>query len=79
MGDLASTICPHRVPRDGVCKYLRIEGLEQVDSAHVDGVDGLGVQQTVCGDWRIGQGLTDQTLKNIHAWWDNDMRGVTHE
>jgi len=68
-----------RVPRDGVCKQLRIEVSEQVDSAHVDGVDGLGVHQTVCGDWRIGQGLTDQTLKNIHAGWDNDMRGVIHQ
>jgi len=58
---------PYRVPRDGVCKQLRIEVLEQVDSSHVDGVDGLGVQQTVCGDWTFGQGLTDQTLKNIHA------------
>lgn len=27
---------------------------------------------------RIGQGLTDQTLKNIHAGWD-DIPGVTHE
>jgi hypothetical protein len=58
MGDLAglaSTICPHRVPRDGVCKQLGIGVLEQVDNAHVDGVDGLGVHQTkrrVCGeDW----------------------------
>jgi hypothetical protein len=50
MGDLASKICPYRVPRDGVCKRLRIEVLEQVDGAHVDGVDGLGVQQTVCGE-----------------------------
>ena len=71
MGDLArlaSTICSRKVPRDGVCKQLRIEVVEQVDTSHVDGVDGLGVHQTkrsVCGG--IGQGLTDQTLKNIHA------------
>jgi hypothetical protein len=67
MGDLArlaSTICPHRVPRDVVCRQLRIEALEQVDSAPIDGVDGLGVHQTkrpFAG--RIGQGLTDQTLE----------------
>lgn len=46
-GILASTRSPYRVPRDGVCKQLRIEVSEQVDSSHVDCVDGLDVQQAV--------------------------------